>query len=267
MFEENEPQADSLPLDNSPTKLQGNRLFIARIIWGILAGLCLLIVVAGFPIYVKQTQDMMSAFGITDFSLSAQVMLFLGPLLFLLVPMTIAGIIVFLILSDDWMGLLVSLTFLTNVVLRSGILAAVGVQASGILFWAMIFLAAVISTLSLALLIVFPNGSPVPRWAVVFIVGYFVYSIYWYVNTWARGSVLSTPVQWLGTGFLLVGIAAQIFRYFRTQDVVHRQQIKWLLLGVAIAGVASLGYVLLREPLTDALTNVVRLSQDVQTNI
>src|SRR5215813_10530724 len=124
MSDENERKPDSQFVEAWPTELQGNRLLLARIVWGILVGLCLLTVVGGFPSYVKQTRDMMNALGVTDLSLNAQMMALIGPSLLLLIPMTIAGIMMFLARNEDWLGLCVSLTFLMNVALGSGIPAA-----------------------------------------------------------------------------------------------------------------------------------------------
>jgi hypothetical protein len=96
---------------------------------------------------------------------------------------------------------------------------------------------------------VFPDGRFVPPWARWVVLAW---AVAWAPTYFLPDSPLSldkasAPVilAYL-LGFLIFGVAAQVYRYRRVSDPVQRQQTKWAVFGVAVA-MGGFGVLLLAE--------------------
>jgi len=94
---------------------------------------------------------------------------------------------------------------------------------------------------------VFPSGYFVPRWlrwaALAAAAGLVAGLVLAATGSADAGIVI---IQNIGLGFLIVDLAAQVYRYRRVSSPVQRQQAKWVLLGLAgglaVIGINQLGF-------------------------
>ncbi len=136
------------------------------------------------------------------------------------------GLFIFWQRSDDWIACILSLVLMMALTADNlEFIAGSGplVQQLDLVF------AAISSTLLLCLFYVFPDGRFVPRW-----------------TSWAAAAQIGIQIWrlffeeiYMERGFLLIGLLfmtapiAQIYRYFHASDPVQRQQIKWVVFGLA----------------------------------
>ena len=129
--------------------------------------------------------------------------------------------------SDDWVATIFSLLllmFLSSDKFEVVFAANPAAQALDLFF------AALSSTLLILLFYVFPDGRFVPRWtrwAAVAVAGVQLWRIFFEEAYMARGF----PLMGL---FMLIAVVAQVYRYRTITDPVQRQQIKWVVFGLAI---------------------------------
>ncbi len=125
--------------------------------------------------------------------------------------------------SDDWMALYVSLWF---VMIGAGVNAVIPTLGSVIF---VLFAAGFFPFFCL-----FPDGRFVPRWTRWLVL---VWILYTFINLLvspplARG-ISSGPPGPFSLGAFLIGIGAQVYRYWRASTPLQRQQTKWAVFGFA----------------------------------
>jgi hypothetical protein len=139
----------------------------------------------------------------------------------------ILGIFIFLRRTDDWVAAIFSLV-LVMALTTDKFVVVFGpgpfTERLDLVF------AAISSTLLICLFYVFPDGRFVPRWtrwATVCLIGIQFGRVFF-------------PDVYMQRGFPLMGLLmmtaafAQVYRYLRTPDAVQRQQIKWVVFGLAV---------------------------------
>jgi len=191
--------------------LSGWRLTVLRALWTCAAVLFTLLFILSLPQEVEQGRQ--GAVGWLEIALEAY---FLALALF-----------IFWQRSDDWIACILSLALMMALTTDNLELFA----GSGPLVQQLdLVLAAISSTLLLCLFYVFPDGRFVPRW-----------------TRWAAAVLIGVQFGrlffeevYMERGLLLIGLlfmtapVAQIYRYFRVSDPVQRQQIKWVVFGLAV---------------------------------
>jgi hypothetical protein len=85
---------------------------------------------------------------------------------------------------------------------------------------------------------VFPDGRFVPRWTRWLAI---VWAMLWVPNVFFPHSPLNLLNGPLFFGFIGSLVLAQVYRYLRVSTPVHRQQTKWVVFAMAVAGVGLLG--------------------------
>jgi hypothetical protein len=163
------------------------------------------------------------------------------------------GTFIFARKPDDQLALFVAFTLVTfGVVTYAGSLDLLA-QAHP-LWWLPVQLIAFAGSVSLVgFLFVFPSGRFVPRWSRWLTLAWIAREALRYffptspISPAAWPSVLS-DLAFLGT--IGTGLFAQVYRYRRTSDTVHRQQTKWVVFGVAagLGGLLSLALLLTVVP-------------------
>lgn len=147
------------------------------------------------------------------------------PLLFYLA----VGALVFWQRSDDWLGILVSLTVLGWMSQASPLVFSFAVHNPA---WAWIYLPATMLSLLLLFLFpfIFPSGKVIPRWIGLLLLagagGILVELLFPY--TFGMGAVAFVFVPMLG------GLVSQIYRFRKVSTASQRQQTKWVVFGFAV---------------------------------
>jgi hypothetical protein len=144
------------------------------------------------------------------------------------------GALIFWRKSNDWMALLVSLTL---ILFGVDTLAKVAeaYPAWQLPIGSLTYLGEVLFFLSLSL---FPNGCFIPRWTRVLVAVWAAYQLpYWlFPNSVFSGQTWPLLVDVPLTLSLFGALAyAQIYRYVRVSGPGERQQIKWVVYGLAMA--------------------------------
>ena len=235
-------------MNNSNTILHPPWLNIARALWLIAAGLCVVIAVIGtiqfmnspLPdcttpeqattacgpwILTRQDSGMLNAMGISPELIAA---LFAFQSTFPKAIFLAVGLLIFWKKSDDWMALLLSFMLVGFVI--------EGVTEVGTLTPFALFLYQIITVIFGLLPFIFPNGRFVPRWMVWLALPVVVAQVV-VVNLPSFGIATSDQVYILslmgafGVWFLLAGYSA-VYRYRRVSNAVERQQTKWVVAGI-----------------------------------
>jgi hypothetical protein len=241
------PGSITQPQAASGLRLRGRALLLARIAWAALAALALAIFVAGLPSAYALSDTLCRATTCTNDQLtpaaaqqlqSANLSLaFFARFdvtlkgLTLLVFLTVA-LVIFWRAYSDRVALVAAFTFITFPVTVTHI--------ASMLPAAWVLPAQMLDVLGSGgmtlLLLTFPNGHFVPRWAGwVWLANQIVYT--WKVFF---PSALNGPVV-AGTGLIALVTflsAVQIYRYRRISTPVERQQTKWVVLGLAVGFIA-----------------------------
>ena len=163
------------------------------------------------------------------------------------------GTFIFARKSDDPLALFVAFTLVTfGVVTYAGSLDLLA-KAHSVWWLPAQFISFAGSVSLVVFLYVFPTGRFVPRWSRWLTLAWIAREALRYffpespISPAAWPSVLSDLV-FMGT--VGTGLFAQVYRYRRTSDTVHRQQTKWVVFGVAagLGGLLSLGLLLTVVP-------------------
>lgn len=226
------------------TRLQGQRLFIARAVWAVLIILTLGLFFAMLPTYFAQLQTVCSGsacatgqptlaaartlqtlgLSITNY---ATCMLILT-LIAALACFVVSGII-FWRRSDDWMALLVALTLV-----MIGTAYITYTLQQGYSTWQLPALILNVLTYGGLFLVysLFPDGRFVPRWVCWFTVGWIAWGTIYTFFSYLPSARLIHNVVWLCE---LAGIAAAlVYRYRHVSGLVQRQQTKWVVFGIVV---------------------------------
>jgi hypothetical protein len=214
--------------------LSGRRLFLVRAAWALVATLALGLFVASVPGYVSSVIELGQADWMEAPVEAPTGVVFVFDLLGVLASITTAVLcltlaaVLFWRRPDDWM-----------VVFISSYLLAYGTVFAGPLEWAEGFypwwppLATevvqplLLTTPTIALIVLFPDGRPVPRWTRWLIL----------LSVPLVISILSLPLPYWGVYMSVLvscAIYAQVYRYRRVSTPTERQQTKWVLFGLLL---------------------------------
>ena len=230
--------------DIASTRLQGQRLILARAAWAALVILTLGLFVAMLPAYFTQLQTVCvgSACATSQPTLAdAQTPQTLGLSLnnyatFMFILTIIAALACFIVSgvlfwrrSDDWMVLLVALTLV-----MVGTAYTTYALQQGHSTWQLPALILNILTYGGLFLVysLFPDGRFVPRWMCWFTIVWIAWgAIYTFFPNLPSARLIHNVV-WLCE---LAGIAAAlVYRYRHEFGMVQRQQTKWVVFGIAV---------------------------------
>ena len=211
------------PTSEGDTRLSGGFLVFARVGWVLLVALTLGPVVVGFPFAVVQLQQLPGGSdAVWSIALS-------GVSAFVWVAI---GVLLFWRKSDNWMALLVALMLvvqgadsLSGVVSASTEGGQVAAHVLDILAFLLLFL----------VFCLFPSGRFVPRWIGWLGVGFLPVLV---LITFLPFQPLWVLIWY---GFLGGVVLAQLYRYRWVSSPVHRQQTKWVVLGVGVVFSVELG--------------------------
>jgi MFS family permease len=225
---------DHQPESAANTLLQGRQLLMARSAWVTLVFLTLAVFFVLFPGYVAREAGQVPQglpFSGASFALTITL-----TIVSMLVCFAVASVI-FWRKSNDWMALLAALSLVmwgTTPVTNSYLQSLSPARAPALIFshvaFAVVFL----------VLCLFPNGRFLPRWIGWLPIGWIVWSTIFSVLYLFYGVPLSiNRLVWLGV--LLVVVGAQMYRYRHVSSSRQRQQTKWVVFGVSIAVLVTLG--------------------------
>src|SRR5215203_509579 len=216
------------------TTLRGRWLLLARAAWIAIATLALSLFIASIPAYVFDVLELVQADGRGAPVEVPAALVFALELLGALASVTAASVcltlaaVLFWRRSNDWM-----------VVFVSSYLLLYGTVMAGPLEWAEDFYPAwpslavdviqplLLTTPTVALVVLFPDGRFVPRWTRWLIL----------LSIALVATTLYLPLAYWGTllvVMLLGAIYAQVFRYRRVSTPAERQRTKWVLFGFLI---------------------------------
>jgi len=243
-FVSTEIKAYSCLRNIASTRLQGQQLFIARVVWVVLIILTLGFFLAMLPAYFAQLQmvcagsvcvlsqpTLAAARTLQTLGLSINTYatcMFILTIIAALACFVVSGIL-FWRRSDDWMALLVALTLV-----MMGTAYITYALQQGHSAWQLPALILSILTYGGLFLVysLFPNGRFVPRWVCWFTVGWIAWGTIYTFFSYLPSARLIHNVVWLCE---LAGItAALVYRYRHVSGLVERQQTKWVVFGIAV---------------------------------
>jgi signal transduction histidine kinase len=235
------PGLIDMPGSPFDTVLQGRRLTLTRLGWGVATGLSLIVFVAGMRASLSTSlfsrmPELAGRYDIAMFRIFAGNQFLasewvLTMAVVQLITFLIVGFLLFWRRSNDWLAILASMMCIT---------VGVGFSPNTIFLpvlwpaWQGATTAQQILTFGslVLILLVFPNGRFVPHWTRALAVGWLLYSITWFVWPELNPHQSSLSVALLifisAAGF---GLVSQLFRYRHVSNSVERQQSKWVLTG------------------------------------
>jgi len=155
------------------------------------------------------------------------------------------GMLIFLRKSDNWMAILFSFALITL-----GVTYNTSIESLTIPYPQLAPLVVLVQQIAytsvLATMFLFPDGHLVARWNLIPLVSWVCISIvalglsFRGYETGATTSVAILLIIWL-----VAGIIAQVYRYFRKSNAFERQQTRWLLFGISIAVLGFAVYIML----------------------
>lgn len=231
--------------------LRGRFLFIMRLGWWALAlvtiGLFLLTIPTRYSQLVIEGAESSIALG--QLGLPSTFFAFLIGTLdgIIFVSYTLVGMLIFSRKSQEWIGLLASMTLITAVfAIVRPFEALLFVDAA---LRVPILLILALAAISVTIFVfIFPDGHFEPRWArwlVIALCAFIIYSLVnraWIVQpiTWPPAPL--SPVVYLG---IFAGALVQVYRYRRVADAAQREQMWWVVFSVAIGALGLVGYFVL----------------------
>jgi tRNA A-37 threonylcarbamoyl transferase component Bud32 len=163
----------------------------------------------------------------------------------LAVAFGIAGLIIAWNKSDDWLALLVAFTLIGQGANAFDPLARMG-RVPGFEIPVHFVVSMVLIGLPLSCYL-FPDGKIQKRWMLYVVsiwVAWLMVSVFWRsfpINIFNRGGNATLIYLLSLLAVLSTGIYAQIYRYRKTHNPVKRQQLKWIVFGVAIGILTGIG--------------------------
>ena len=163
----------------------------------------------------------------------------------LAIAFSISGLIIAVNKSDDWLALLVAFTLIGQGANAFGPLqrmAAIPSFEIPVRF----IIAMVLMGLPLSCYL-FPDGKIQKRWMLYLVSVWFVWlmvSVFWHsfpLNIFERGGNATLRYLLSLLAVLSTGIYAQVYRYRHTTSPIKRQQLKWIVFGVAIGILMGIG--------------------------
>jgi hypothetical protein len=211
----------------SATTLRGRWLLLTRVTWAVIAVSALGLFVASIPAYVSNILEIGRADWMGAPVEAPAALVLTLDLLGMLASVTAAsvclilGVVLFWRRSDDWM-----------VVFTSAYLLLYGTIMAGPLEWVENFSTLAVDVLqplllttpTLALIVLFPDGRFVPRWTRWLIVS----------SIALVAAIFYLPLAYWGAFMVVILLStmyAQVYRYRRVSTPTGRQQTKWVLFG------------------------------------
>ena len=157
----------------------------------------------------------------------------------------IAGLIIAWNKSDDWLALLVAFTLIGQGANAFDPLARMG-RVPGFEIPVHFVVSMVLMGLPLSCYL-FPDGKIQKRWMLYVVSLWFAWlmvSVFWRsfpINIFNRGGNATLIYLLSLLAVLSTGIYAQVYRYRKTHNPVKRQQLKWIVFGVAIGILTGIG--------------------------
>jgi hypothetical protein len=225
----------------SDTRLPGRWITAAHIVWAVLIICTLVLFFISIPVYFAQLQLSCSTTSCAPGQLSSSAAQALSKLglslkgyatlsLLLGIAWSLVWFVVGGVLAwrkfNDWMALLIALTFLMQG--SESILSTVAGSSSAWQFPALLvgFLAYLLLSL---VFVVFPNGRFVPHWSYWLVVLYIPVSVQF--NFFPNITVpawITLSGNLLFVGLVICLLVFQVYRYWRVSNLVERQQTKWI---------------------------------------
>lgn len=231
-------------------RLNGTNLSVARIVFVVLSLATVIFFSMGVPLYFQryienidtETQAALQGLGLsTTFYAGYQTVL----VVLLAIGFAVAGIIIAWFKSDEWLALLVAFTLIGQGANAFGPLqrmAAVPSFEIPVRF----VIAMVLMGLPLSCYL-FPDGKIQKRW-MLYVAGiwflWLIVSVFWHdfpINIFERGGNATLRYLLSLLAVLSTGIYAQIYRYRTTESATKRQQLKWIVFGVAVGILTGVG--------------------------
>jgi tRNA A-37 threonylcarbamoyl transferase component Bud32 len=231
-------------------RLNGTRLPVARSVFVILSLAAVILFSIGVPLYYQQfiqtlgaeTHAALQELGIspafyTAYRTALVVLLAIG--------FAVAGIIIFRYKSDEWVALLVAFTLIGQGVNAFGPLRRVE-EIPEFRIPVDFVVSMVLMGLPLSCYL-FPDGKIQKRWMLYVLGFWFIWlmiSTFWAsfpVNLFGRTQAETLTYQFSLLAVLGTGIYAQIHRYRNTDSAIKREQLKWIVFGVAVGILVGVG--------------------------
>jgi len=261
----------------SNTRLQGRRLILAWILWGViaffeLAGLIYSLTNAVVQLQVLCTStstctiQQLSAGAVktlqsAGLSLGDYIAFYLGVILIsTLLCYTVAAVLLWR-RKDDWLALLVSLMLMSF---------GPGIISNGVRFsqWFDPAMASHVSSLfdqiNLTILVLvfflFPTGRFVPRWTrwlIYFLLGVGIFIVI--VPRFTAPKSMIDIYNYLFLGILFSLIIAQVYRYRYVSTPMQRQQTKWVMYSLIISIASVVALLAIFQPQPGSLLSVLDL--------
>ena len=236
--------------DEGSTRLDKRRLFLARIVCGVLVAFAVGLFVVSLPGYMSQFQTICTGGSCNSGQLSPDafttlqhVGLSLGEYVAFNVALILmatllsyaVALLLFLRRSNDWMALLVALMLVYSV---PGSITNTVVLGQ----WVGPAFASILSTISgqfsLFLLVLvfylFPNGRFVPRWTRWVMMVLIGVSLLFIIFPYTSTTWLNVIAGVLYLGALISLVIAQIYRYRHVSSPLRREQTKWVVYSLAL---------------------------------
>jgi hypothetical protein len=212
------------------TTLRGRWLLLARAAWVVIATLALGLFVASIPAYVL-TLGRAAWFGApveapAGLVFALDLLGVLASVTAALVCLTLASVL-FLRRSDDWMVMFISSYLLLYGIVLAGPLERAEAFYPGWPSLAIgVFQPLLLTTPTVALFVLFPDGRFVPHWTRWLIFSSIPVAV---------AILYSPPYLWALLGVVVLGaLYAQIYRYRHVSTPTERQQTKWVLFGILL---------------------------------
>ena len=163
----------------------------------------------------------------------------------LAIAFSIAGVIIAVNKSDDWLALLVAFTLIGQGANAFGPLQRVAAIPSFEMPVRFI-IAMVLMGLPLSCYL-FPDGKVQKRWMLYVVSVWFVWlmvSVFWHsfpLNIFERGGNATLRYLLSLLAVLSTGIYAQVYRYRHTTSPIKREQLKWIVFGIAVGIFMGIG--------------------------
>lgn len=231
--------------------LRGSVLLFVRLVWFALIFVTLSLFVLTIPARYSQLLILgaENSIALKELGLAPIAIAWLiGPLDGLVfLTYTLVGALIFSRKSQEWIGLFASLTLITAVF-------AVVRPSDSLLFVDQglripLLLILAIATVTITVFVyIFPDGHFVPGWTRWIAFGLCAFAFYGLADRifitqpfrWPPAPL--SPVIFLG---ILGGAIVQYYRYRRVSDPTQKQQMKWVMLGVAAGAVGLIGFLII----------------------
>ena len=245
-----EPLSPPLSSTGTNLRLGGTRLPLLRAVFVILALATAVFFSLGVPLYFQNyieniDPEILSA--LHGLGLSATFYAGYQTVLVVLlaIAFSTAGVIIAVNKSDDWLALLVAFTLIGQGANAFGPLQRMAANPSFEIPVRFV-IAMVLMGLPLSCYL-FPDGKLQKRWMLYVVSIWFLWlmvSVFWHdfpINIFERGGNKTLRYLLSLLAVLSTGIYAQIYRYRHTDNPIKREQLKWIVFGIAVGILTGIG--------------------------